>query len=334
MSFVARAPGKLVILGEYAVLDGAPALVMAVNRYCRARIEASPDERCHLTLRSPAPLRSSFEPQHKSGAQLVDLVSGAVPAAGSPPWRGELKSAELFAGGIKLGLGSSAAALCAWFGAWSAYHARQGLDGPETDLARLIDLHRRFQGGRGSGLDVAACLTGGVISFRLMRQSAYQVGSVRLPNSVGFAGIFAGRSASTPGFVARYRAWQAEQPDVAAKQQRRLGGIAEAACAAARDDDAAAFLQAVAAYGRGLDELGRSMGAEIVTAAHRAAGLEAERYGVTYKVSGAGGGDLGLALSTDPQALDAFKEAVRAKRFAVIDFDVDRHGLLVEERAQ
>ena len=33
------APGKAVVWGEYAVLEGAPALVMAVNRYATARVE-------------------------------------------------------------------------------------------------------------------------------------------------------------------------------------------------------------------------------------------------------------------------------------------------------
>ena len=36
--FVARAPGKLVALGEYAVLDGAPAVVLALDRYVEATI--------------------------------------------------------------------------------------------------------------------------------------------------------------------------------------------------------------------------------------------------------------------------------------------------------
>jgi mevalonate kinase len=34
--FYARAPGKVMLSGEYAVLDGAPALVMAVDRYASA----------------------------------------------------------------------------------------------------------------------------------------------------------------------------------------------------------------------------------------------------------------------------------------------------------
>ncbi|PKL95245.1 MAG: ATP-binding protein, partial [Gammaproteobacteria bacterium HGW-Gammaproteobacteria-8] len=31
-AILADAPGKLLLLGEYAVLDGAPALVMAIDR--------------------------------------------------------------------------------------------------------------------------------------------------------------------------------------------------------------------------------------------------------------------------------------------------------------
>ena len=38
---VARAPGKLVALGEYVVLDGAPAVVLAIDRYAEASIDAS-----------------------------------------------------------------------------------------------------------------------------------------------------------------------------------------------------------------------------------------------------------------------------------------------------
>ena len=49
---VARAPGKLVALGEYAVLDGAPAVVLALDRYVEAAIEPSADGLCRLTTRS------------------------------------------------------------------------------------------------------------------------------------------------------------------------------------------------------------------------------------------------------------------------------------------
>ena len=40
-SFVSSAPGKLVLFGEYAVLEGASALVCAVDRRARIRYEAS-----------------------------------------------------------------------------------------------------------------------------------------------------------------------------------------------------------------------------------------------------------------------------------------------------
>ncbi len=202
-AYSASAPGKLVILGEYAVLDGAPALAMAVNRRCRAELASVREGPCRLQTRMPAPEAHRFEPGRASGVALVDLVTAGGEAP--TPWHGVLDTSALFASGIKLGLGSSAAALCAWAGVWAAF---TGESGPlrRPDLAELIELHRRFQSG-GSGLDVAASFTGGVVTFRLEAGDGAAVGSVRLPNSVGFASIFAGRSASTPGLVARYRAF-------------------------------------------------------------------------------------------------------------------------------
>ncbi len=45
MRLEARAPGKLVALGEYAVLEGAPALVLAIDHYAVATLEPQPRRR-------------------------------------------------------------------------------------------------------------------------------------------------------------------------------------------------------------------------------------------------------------------------------------------------
>jgi phosphomevalonate kinase len=160
-----------------------------------------------------------------------------------------------------------------------------------------------------------------------------RIGSVRLPNGVGFAGIFAGRSASTPEFIARYRAWKAARPAEAAAMFRRLSAAAEAGCAAARGEAAEAFVESIVDYGRGLRDLGVAIGADIVTAEHRQIAEHARRYGVAYKVSGAGGGDLGMACALDRDALAAFESAVREQGFRVIELGVAERGLTVNELA-
>ena len=85
--FVARAPGKVVALGEYAVLDGAPAVVLAIDRYVEAAIGPSPDGACRLTTRAAEVVERQFAPGEASGAPLIDLVAAAV----EPPlvyWNG------------------------------------------------------------------------------------------------------------------------------------------------------------------------------------------------------------------------------------------------------
>lgn len=332
MRFVARAPGKLVVLGEYAVLGGAPALVIAVDRYCRASIGLSTDRACHLETRAPGPERISRAPGEPTGVALVDLVCGETHRLQElKPWRAVLDSAELFDARGKLGLGSSAAALCAWAGVWAGYAGAGGLSVREPEAENLIRIHRALQHGAGSGLDVAASLTGGAIEFRLENGATPRIGTVRLPNSVRFTGVFTGSAASTRGLVARYRDWVTAAPEAAERQWRSMAAVAEAGCAAARNDDKDAFLGAVRDYGRYLDSLGQAMGADIVTADHRAIDAAARDHGIAYKVSGAGGGDLGIAFSPEPESLGAFASSVRSQGYRVIDLDLDHAGLTVEE---
>jgi phosphomevalonate kinase len=324
------APGKLVALGEYAVLDGAPAIVLAVDRRVTVALGQSADGACVLETRAPEPVTARFPPGGKSGAGLVDLVTAQV----APPlaWHGVVDSSALFAGAAKLGLGSSAAVLCAFAGAFAAFARQHGRTCPPPTLPALVELHRAFQGGRGSGLDVAASFTGGAIRFQSSPGGAPQVGSVLLPNSVGFAGVFPGQSASTPALVAHYRAWRAAEPRRAEGVLARLTTLAEAGCAAASGNDAAGWLAAFAAYGQGLADLGDEIGVPIVTAEHRQIGQEAERFGVAYKVSGAGGGDLGLACAADAAALAAFTHSIEDRGFRVINVTLAERGLVVEQR--
>jgi phosphomevalonate kinase len=81
-----------------------------------------------------------------------------------------------------------------------------------------------------------------------------------------------------------------------------------------------------------LQELGEAIGVDIVTNEHRDIAAEAGRCGVAYKVSGAGGGDLGLACAADPQRLEAFRTSLANRGFRVINVSLAEHGLRVAQR--
>jgi phosphomevalonate kinase len=330
MTWVASAPGKVVLLGEYAVLDGAEALVMACGRRCHAKLGAAPGGRSRLTTLMPEPVTLEFAPGASSGAALVDAVLGDF-GEGLPwsAWQAEIDSAEFFADGLKLGLGSSAAALVAFAGSCQAAAGR-----PEPGLAELIDCHRNFQGGAGSGIDVAASFAGGTLKFRLDAEAKAHIGSVSLPKSVGFAGVFAGGSASTPDLVGQYRRWVDAGSARAAGLLQQMCAVAAGGCAAVGKNDAAAFVAAIDEYGRCMAELGQEIGADLVTGPHRHIGGLAGEFGLTYKVSGAGGGDVGIACGLDADALRAFSYKAADEGFRIVPLSADGEGLRVEEHAE
>lgn len=324
MTVVARAPGKLVVLGEYAVLSGGDALVMAVDRYARATLGLSPDALCRLVTVADDVDERRFSAAEPSGVALVDAVRRRYAGEDVAAWRGRLDTRALYAGGQKLGLGSSAAATVAWGGAWAALTARAA-----PSLAELIELHRAAQGGLGSGLDVAASLNGGVIAFSRTTDAPPGVVSVALPDGVGFVVVSSGKAAATRDFLERFAAWQVAEPRASDARLAGLRATAASGVVAARANDAERFLDAVAEFGEGLLALGEAIQRDIVTATHRAIARAAVRHGVTYKVSGAGGGDVGLGFATDPTALEDFGKAL-PPGCEVLGLAIDHGGLVVE----
>lgn len=290
----ARAPGKLVLSGAYAVLEGAPALVAAVDRYVEA--DAS----------RPA----AFE-----AAEVLEAVRRQVMAAA--PW---FDASALRADGRKLGLGSSAAILTASLAA-AAFEGVEDDDLAATVFPRALEIHRAAQGG-GSGVDVAAACFGGICCCRLEGE-ALTVSPHVLPEGLVIEVFACGRSASTREMLAQVARFAAETPAAHRALMSRLG---EAAARASAASDAESFIAALGEQREILDVLGRSAGCPIVTDEVRALDMLARGHGARFAPSGAGGGDVALHHGSAPSP-PAFREAARRAGLAHVAMQIGARGL-------
>ncbi|HET9818291.1 MAG TPA: hypothetical protein VFP92_03900 [Rhodanobacteraceae bacterium] len=334
MHVTSSAPGKLVLLGEYAVLEGAPALVLAVDRRAKVTLATGAGERWDIhspTLGLDASLHVGPAGVAWCSAPPPQLAWLALPfeqlpsAPGLAPCRVELDSDPFYlhhAGErTKLGLGSSAALTVALLGALHA-HARQSAPG----LDACIAVHRAIQHGRGSGIDIAASLTGGLSRFELAGTTS-RCTPMHLPEELHWRCVFSGRSASTGKMLAAIADWRDREPAHYARRMDELATIALRGVDAVANRDAPAFLSSLQDYSQALARLGEASGAEIASREHRVIGALARDCGAVYKSCGAGGGDVGITFAVDDGRLRKF--ATRAERagFPVIGLDADLLGL-------
>lgn len=346
---VASAPGKVVLLGEYAVLEGAPALVMAVGVRAIARVRETgggrftldaPDLALHgrrFSLGEAGPswdlplARDETAAVRVLGAVLADIGRRARDEL--PPCAIETDTrAFVSPAGIKLGLGSSAAvAVAAWAALRSLASGRP--PAPRAVLEAVLEVHRRAQGGVGSGVDVAASCLGGVLEYRADGRDRGLSPSCRpvvLPDRLRIVAIHTGTPASTPELVGRVRDLARRDAGAYRGLMTGLEELARGGCTAAEDGDVVGLLAVARAFGLLMAELGRASGADILSAAHRRVQTLVERGGAVYKPSGAGGGDLGLALTDDESVAARVRAAAAAEGLLVMDLVPDPRGVEVE----
>lgn len=323
----ASAPGKLLLVGEYAVLGGAPALVAAVDRRARVRVRHGSEDAGRISC---VPLGVSAESFRVRDGRLVltecsgvelGLTARLVPrileqlgqtADQAEEYEIEIDSGALFERAddgrtVKLGLGSSAAVSAALIEAFEALAGFAVLD-PEPRLRRWLPVYRDALGGRASGADLAASLAGGLIEFADPPGSGPHLAAREWPAELAWLPIWVGRPAVTTDFVAAFDRWCRSAGAAAQQAIAGLSDLSARACGALGRP--AAFLEAVAEFAEALDAIGRQAGIEIVSAPHRELARLAAESGVVYKSCGAGGGDLGVALSEDPERLGAFGRQV------------------------
>ena len=304
----ASAPGKLFVSGEYAVLEGAPAIACAVGRRVRVRLHGSRTAEAEEAAR----WREAAE----------ELIFASARDGKAPEGGLEIDSRALYAAdGAKYGLGSSAAVAAAVTGALLA--ARGPLPDMGEQLRLATALHRLRQGPGGSGVDVAASLYGGVVA-----QAGGQVQRLDWPAGLACAVIWSGHCADTGRALGRYRAAMRTGSRRLRAPLQRLNDEAGAVRQAWREGARAALdaLERFAAAWQALDsaaELG------VYSAAHRELRDLARASGCLYKPSGAGGGDCGLALACDPRPLVRMRRAAAQKGYKTLDLDLAVTGMNV-----
>lgn len=348
----AYAPGKLFIAGEYAVVTpGEPAVLIAVNRGITVHVEPQQGGGAVNDPLYREPLRWTRQPSGDLAwvhggddlvARTVAVCDRYARAKGLPPIDAELsiESELVDAEGHKFGLGSSAAVAVATVAAISVRFSL-GLSRVQTyKLAYLATLERSS---RASGGDIAASVFGGWVWYRSPDRAAVialvqHEGLVaalesewplleltRLPEpqtlhlGVGWTGV----PASTGDLVAHRTHYAEAHATLCTTSRVAVHAMRDALDAG--DDDG--VLRAFTASQRALAHFDTATGGGIET--ERLARLRqiATRYGVPAKVSGAGGGDCGVALSKSYTALHRIREEWRAEGIVPLDLTIHHAGV-------
>lgn len=331
----ATAPGKAVLSGEYVVLQNAPAIASAVDRRVRVSVSESSGE--YHSITAPGYLEGTwsfslgkegeFEWRERlPGPSAFSLLEEIWKSFDTAPWPSLslVVDTEEFADaatGLKLGLGSSAAVAVALTAALQSYCA------VASDTEKLaMAAHDRFQGGQGSGVDVATSLHGGVIVYR--RAGAESL-KLDWPEGLHYQYLWSGQAANTAEKLAKLI--EHREQDATSDSMKRLSDAAENVAAVWSLGDSGQILESFPAYIDALGQFSIDHDLGVFDAGHKELVHLATDMEIVYKPCGAGGGDIGIVLAACEDAINEFCGRARQQGFRNLDVAVAEQGLLIAE---
>ena len=213
-------PGNLLLLGEYAVLEeGGLGIAVALER--RLVVRAEPADELTI-VGSRGGFSETWRRSDRGPPGLPSAIVGAVErelgAQGlegkRPPLLLYVDSSAFFdSDGNKIGLGSSAAVAVGIAQVLLRYSGIEGRALADSTFSAALGGHRAYQGGHGSGYDIAASLYGGYGLFKGGEKPTFE--RLALPWMRPFALLRGETSVDTTHAIERYGEWKRRYPSAA-----------------------------------------------------------------------------------------------------------------------
>jgi len=343
----------MILIGEYAVLEGADALVAAVDRRAVVTFNSHPDLNTIL-LSSPqmgifelpcTRTRQShirFDPEldsqtcHKMNF-IARLIESALTGLEVDPgklcggWSAGFDTDQFYVTGqpVKLGFGSSSAmAVALTAGLGKIFNTDLST---ESIFRIALHIHHAAQGKSGSGIDVAACTYGGIQQYNLNRTRGELQGRVSplsLPENLGLAVIYTGQSASTREMVSGFYELKAQNPGLFESTLQAMIECSGRAVEFFRSGQTDSFLNEVDTYFRLLERLSAGNTLPVISPVHQDLYRLARKHGCYYKPSGAGGGDIGTVFYKKEQNTGSLFDELTTRNFPPVPVGIAERGVI------
>jgi mevalonate kinase len=344
-----RTPGKLIILGEYAVLEGGFCLVTATNRYANAIFKNSKDG--YFAIQAPAikvpmlkffldetgrvkfigkPIREVIEKTSFFSAIFEYAVRKLLDRGIKiPPLEIFLDTFDFFytQNLIKLGLGSSAALTVALVsGLLSANVIDPEQLSPEFLIQLAMDSHNNAQGVKGSGADIVTSIYGGTLKYQI-KDKEIKFKQIEFPKDLFYSCVWSGVPSSTKGFVEKFNKYKKEHSSDFKNAIEEMISIANTGIEYFENDNISEFLRYYDQYFKELLKMNGQMNIPVISDAHSSIYKIARNSGAYYKSSGAGGGDLGIVFSDDPSIIKIVNNNLKENGFDILDLKFSSEGV-------
>ncbi len=322
MKITVSAPGKLMLLGEHAVVYGKPCLVTAVGQRMKATVE--------ITTTTDFDLNAPDVGVENYKKPMSQLGVGDIPKACKFVEIAIKNFVEIYpiTGGVKVATNSEFSSLFG-FGSSSAstvciIKALSELTGKKLSEKEIFDLSYKTVldiQSKGSGFDIAAAIYGGTLHFITGGKLIEPLNVPKISLIIGYTGV----KANSVTLINQVADLADKYPEIVDDIYDQILLLVEVAKVALEKGDFKTAGEVMNLNQGFLETLGVSSSrlSSLIYAVR-----DAGAYGA--KLSGAGGGDCMVALAS-PEKTKAVKEAITKAGGEVIEVETGVEGVRIEK---